>query len=414
MALDFILITQQAQHAYLILTTRAKSIASVNMVVRGMSNLLIFLSILSITNGFGIGSLTPMNTAGVAHLYTPSSSLVVLHAAHPQQQEGHDNESDTGSNSKLLSTLLSRFQGDFDNYNQVFTDRQANKFPREGGGHEHFHVTLIPLPVHFLPDALYPIDIQKDETTCGAVVAAYYFDGMPNRIFRLRMYTLYSTNGDGDGDGDVDQVYMKLYTFDPVLEGKLRQDSEISVQKWPSLIEEHVLQAQLDAFTELKRCDIQWTEQPDVVRHSYLTKFTDALPQDDCIDPVHAIMMNDHEQGGVLLESQMMPGSFIRIQDELSLWGDELWINDRGHDADSKNMVYGNWDEVPYQMKRVATLERDEGVESDVDVYYKRKIVDENLSWTVGAKFRTAEEYEAKMAAVGGVTTKMNQKQAKK
>jgi len=118
-----------------------------------------------------------------------------------------------------------------------------------------FHVTLIPLPVHFLPDVLYPIDIQKDETNCGAIlVAAYYSDGMPNRIFRLRMYTLYSTNG---SNGDGDQVYMKLYTFDPVLEGKLRQDSENSVQKWPSLIEELVIQAQLDAFTALKRCEIQ-------------------------------------------------------------------------------------------------------------------------------------------------------------
>lgn len=398
------------------------------MVFSGVSNLLIFLSLLNITNGFGIGS-------GLAHLYTPSSSPVVLHVH--QQEEGHDNNdanttAGSNSNSKLLSTVLSRFQGDFDNYNQVFSDRQANKFPREGGGHEHFHVTLIPLPVHFLPDVLYPIDInlqnQKDETNCGAVVAAYYFDGMPNRIFRLRMYTLYSTstNGDGNnGDGidgvDVgekegDQVYMKLYTFDPVLEGKLRQESENSVQKWPSLIEEHVLQTQLDAFIELKRCDIQWTEQPDVIRHSYLTKhkLPDSEDVDDCIDPdpVHAVMMNDHEQGGVLLESQMMPGSFIRIQDELSLWGDELWINDRGHDADSKNMVYGNWDSVPYQMKRVATLERDE-VHSDTNVYYERKIVDEDLSWTVGSKFRTDEEYEARMAAVGGVTTKMNQNQGK-
>lgn len=318
-----------------------------------------------------------------------------------------ENENESSNDNTLLSTLLGRFQGDFDNYDQVISDRQEEKLPREGGGHEHFHVTLIPLPIHFLPDALYPI--EKNEASCGAVVAAYYFDGMPNRIFRLRVYTLYSLNSDKEVKKG-DEVHMKLFTFDPVLEGKLRKETENAVQKWPSLIEQHVSQAQLSAFKELDRCDIKWTRKADAIRHAYLTKYTTPADGEDT-DPVHAIMIYDHEKGGVLLESQMMPGSLIRIQDELSVWEDELWINDRGHNAESKAMVYGNWDGIPYQMKRVASLKKEV---NHPDLFYKRTVIDDSLSWTLGGDFRTAEEYEANMAAVGGMTTKMNQKKAGK
>jgi len=48
------------------------------------------------------------------------------------------------------------------------------------------------------------------------------------------------------------------------------------------------------------------------------------------------------------------------------------------------------------------------------DLFYKRTVIDDSLSWTLGGDFRTAEEYEANMAAVGGMTTKMNQKKAGK
>lgn len=311
-----------------------------------------------------------------------------------------ENEYGASNVNTLLPTLLYRFQGDFDNYEQVLSDRQKEKFPRESGGHEHFHVTLIPLPIDFLPDALYPI--EKKESSCGAVVAAYYFDGMPNRIFRLRVYTMYSENVDKEG-GIADEVNMKLFTVDPVLEEKLRQESENAVQKWPSLIEQHVSQANINNFQELDRCDIKWSRKADTIRHSYLTKYTSLGREHK--HPIHAIMMNDHAEGGVLLESQMMPGSMIRIQDELSLWEDALWINDRGHDAESKAMIYGNWDGVPYQMKRVASLKL-----NDSHSVYERTVIDDNLSWTMGSNFRTAEVYEAKMNAIGGCTTKMNQK----
>jgi hypothetical protein len=334
-----------------------------------------------------------------------------------QLQMNTDTNTDTHGTT-LLSTLLSKFQGDFDNYNQVYSDRKSGMLPREGGGHEHFHVTLLPISPSLFPLDVFPIEGKGGanidiESSCGVVVAAYYFDGMPNRIFRLRMYTLYSDEEESraDEESSSEKVKMKLYTFHPMLEGKLRKESEAVVEKWAQIVGDHVSEHKHDSFTELERCDILWTRETHPVRHSYLEKYSDQINTKNLMDPVHAIMVNDHEKGGVLLESQMKPGSYIRIQDELSLWENELWVNDRGHDAESKAMVYGNWNGVPYQMSRVANLSSSS---QDGDGALTRDIIDADLQWTLGGKWRSQEEYETKMADVGGVTTIMNKNASKK
>jgi hypothetical protein len=309
----------------------------------------------------------------------------------------------------LFSTLVSRFQGDFDNYHQVVQDRKMGLTPREGGGHEHLHVTFIPMPLHILPGEMFPV--EKRDDICSAVVACYYFDGMPNRIFRLRMYSLYCGSYDEHDNSMTPQqetVQMRLYTFCPELEKILRLNSEYALEKWLKLISDHVLENGSDSFQLLNRCDIQWTENPDEVRHAYLNKFSSNIHnKSNKSVPIHAKMIYDHEQGGVLLESQMMPGTFIRIQDELSLWQDELWINDRGFDADTKKMVYGNWKGVPYQMIRVTNIGQQNDATNNPG-QYRRTIVSSDLSWTLGEKWRTAQKYDMKIAAIGGTTSQMN------
>jgi hypothetical protein len=47
--------------------------------------------------------------------------------------------------SSIWKGLSDWFQGDFDNYAQVVEDRKQKLEPREGGGHEHFHCTLVPV-----------------------------------------------------------------------------------------------------------------------------------------------------------------------------------------------------------------------------------------------------------------------------
>ena len=114
-------------------------------------------------------------------------------------------------------------------------------------------------------------------------------------------------------------------------------------------------------------------------------------------------MIHDHDIGGVKLESQLQPGTYLQVQDELSLWEDELWINDRGYDAETKVMVYGNWRGIPYKMKRVASLFGDCDDENGEVGNWRRSVVDSSLEWTLGSQWRTEEEYEEKMNAIGGI-----------
>jgi hypothetical protein len=289
----------------------------------------------------------------------------------------------------LFDTLCSCFQGDFDNFDQVLTDRQQSLTPRQGGGHEHFHVTIIPVPIEPIPDELFPI--TKDHRTCFCVIASYYFDGLPDRIFRLRFYIIFK---------HCDNVMMKLFSFDKELEQILRKESSKSPEGWLDLVTSHIKMKSINAFQEFERCDILWKEDPDPTRQSYLQE--NIIP-DDTSDAIHAIMMYDHDDGGVLLESQMMPGTFIRIQDELSLWKNELWVNDRGYDAKTKAMVYGNWNGVPYKLKRVASFQNSEG-------HLMREVFDPSLKWTLGPDYRLRDEYEQKMKSIGGISTVMNRK----
>ena len=294
------------------------------------------------------------------------------------------------ANNSLFDTLCSYFQGDFDNFDQVLSDRQQSLTPRQGGGHEQFHVTLIPVPIEVVPDELFPI--TKDHTSCSCVIASYYFDGLPDRIFRLRFYTIFKT---------VDNhVMMKLFSFDQELERLLRKESSKSTEQWLDILASFVKVKSMDAFQELERCDIMWNKDPDPTRQTYLQE--NDLPI-DADEAIHAIMMYDHNDGGVLLESQMMPGTFIRIQDEISLWKNMLWVNDRGYDAKTKAMVYGNWNGVPYKLKRVASFQYKEG-------HLTREIFNPSLKWTLGPDHRLPGEYEEKMKSIGGISTLMNQK----
>lgn len=294
-----------------------------------------------------------------------------------------------GSKGSSFDKLCSYFQGDFDNFDQVVADRKQSLTPRQGGGHEQFHVTLIPVPIESVPDELFPI--PKECSTCHCVIASYYFDGLPDRIFRLRFYTIFKSQ---------EKVMMKLFCFNNELEQMLRKESSKLTERWLDILRSYVKTNYMSAFQELERCDILWTREPDSIRQTYLQENT--LPS-DFNDSIHAIMMYDHDDGGVLLESQMKPGTFIRIQDELSLWKNELWVNDRGYDAETKAMVYGNWNGVPYKLKRVSSFHYREG-------NFLREIVDPGLKWTLGPDYRQPNEYEQKMTSIGGVSTQMNRK----
>ena len=71
---------------------------------------------------------------------------------------------------------------------------------------------------------------------------------------------------------------------------------------------------------------------------------------------------------------------------------DEIYIHDRGFDPETMRFIYGNQRDIPYQLERVTTMATDR----------TRKVVNNDLKWTLGPTFRTPKEYEAKLANVGG------------
>jgi hypothetical protein len=282
----------------------------------------------------------------------------VLHTATPFSSI---NQASRRSNVHLYASAVvgdgffETFCGDFDNYNQVLTDRQQGMFPREGGGHEHIHCTLVP--------------VSKYER-----LAAFYFDGNPEKIFRFRFYKC------SEDDGS-----MKLYTLSPPLEGLLRK--EMDPTKWPTVYSDYNTGNGDVKIQELPKCDVRWSPDPDPVQHEYALK---AFPDRD---GHHAVMV----YGEAVVDSTMMPGAKILVRDQLSLWDNEFWIHDRGFDPDSMNYIYGNQRGVPYQLQRVCSIQEGE-----------RVIAQKDLEWTLGSQWRTEDEYQAKLKAIDGVSSKLN------
>jgi len=286
------------------------------------------------------------------------------------------------SSEYVLELLQRNFQGDFDNYNQVIQDRKNGLLPREGGGHENFHCTLIPL------------------TEYGRL-AAFYFDGNPRRIFRFRYYELLPPGVSSDS------IEMRLYTLQPDLEALLRQHSETPME-WPNLFAAFDNGSPLeDKINYLPNCEISWSQERDPIQHSYLNTTTTTTPtttfdleEDTCL---HAVMVH----GEAIVDSTLIPGMKIRILDQLSLFDDIFYINDRGFDPKTGAFIYGNQRGVPYRLERVTTLEEDPNETTTTAGRQRRKIVNPDLAWTLGDSWRSPKEYEDRISAAGGLSVQM-------
>ena len=249
--------------------------------------------------------------------------------------------------------FLHTFSGDFDNYDQVLRDRRNGLLPREGGGHEHIHCTLIPV-------------------SNFTRLAAFYFDGNPQKIFRFRFYEI-------DRDGK-----MKLFSLVPPLETLLRK--ELNPMKWPLIFLEFGSSTE-SKLSELYNCDVQWSVVPDPHQHAYAL---DAYPNRQ---GNHAIMV----YGEAVVESTMLPGTKILVRDQLSLWDDEFWIHDRGYDPESMSFIYGNHRGIPYQLQRVTRIQDGE-----------RIVCNGDLKWTLGSDWRTSDMYNDKMRAIHDLSSRCN------
>ena len=195
--------------------------------------------------------------------------------------------------------------------------------------------------------------------------------------------------------------HLTLFTLKPEVEGALRQC--VDPTRWSQIVHSEFVE-EMNGGSELvdvcgcgiplTECEVMWCTSPSRELHAYLfhEDQQNQSASTSIDDAVHAYMINSP----VEIDSSMIPGTKLKVMDELSLWSDELWINDRGYDLDG-NFVYGNQRGIPYAMKRVANIKDD-----------VRNITDYELAWTLGPDWRTDDEYKEKMEAIGGVTTRYN------
>jgi hypothetical protein len=290
--------------------------------------------------------------------------------------------------SSIWKGLSDWFQGDFDNYAQVVEDRKQKLEPREGGGHEHFHCTLVPV-------------------TESTRLAAFFFDGNPDRIFRFRYYEMIPPAANGEA------VEMMLNTLHPDLE-KLLKSQASNPLSWPYMFENFQPADEKESkVNRLTKCEITWSFESDPIQHSYLTD----IPEDDENDSsksLHAVMVH----GPTVVNSTVIPGMQIRIVDQLSLFQNTFYINDRGFDPITGSFIYGNQREVPYRLERVSSISSNSTStitppSSSKDGGLRRIITNSDLEWTMGPDFRSTEKYKRKLELIGGPSVGMNKRSFK-
>eukprot|EP00965_Chrysotila_dentata_P243419 6205402-Pleurochrysis_carterae.AAC.3 len=205
----------------------------------------------------------------------------------------------------LFGEFRNMFQGHFDNVAQVQQDRDNGLSPREGGGHEHIHCHIEPL-AH--------LDGLKEDQ--AAVLASYYFDGQPERLFRTRIYLLQACEADPDFG---DCVEMAIFRVREEKEQQLKENCDSSASiSWDAE----------DTAPDLRipECSIFWRK----------------------IDGRFDGRMRTES---IVVQSPVLKKAIV-VQDDVALSEDSLWCNDRGHDTDG-NYVYGNIHGIPYKMDRV-------------------------------------------------------------
>lgn len=210
--------------------------------------------------------------------------------------------------SRLLDTFLEQFHGHFDNHAQIVANEAAGLAPREGGGHEHIHCVLRHVPVR------------------GAdgphVLATYYFNGRPEAVFRERLYAFDAVTADPQFG---DCVRMAIYKLREPVTARLRAAGELEGYS----ADDVALTAECDLDDELlvPGADVYWRW---------------------CGERFEGEMRTD----SITIVSERT-GDEIVVRDDVALWEDALWVNDRGHDAASGDYVYGNIHGIPYKMARV-------------------------------------------------------------
>ena len=239
--------------------------------------------------------------------------LVTITTVPGKQQQGKEQQQQQQCSERRLDAFLSQFSGHFDNHAQVLANEAEGLFPREGGGHEHIHCMLTPFEIADDDDA--------PTATRRHVLATYYFNGNPFAVFRERLYGFDELSDDPQFGAC---VRMSIYKIRPETAAQLRAATAAGRR----VDEVEFTASDLSDELRIPEADVFWRW---------------------CGERYEGEMRTE----SITLVSERDPTQLLRITDDVAFWGDALWVNDRGSDAESGEYVYGNIHSVPYKMSRV-------------------------------------------------------------
>ena len=187
--------------------------------------------------------------------------------------------------------------GSFDNEQQALEGIAKGKVTASTGGHEYVCASITSHP--FRPELL---------------VAQYYFDNDTSKTFRFRYYEFLRNES-----FPWRRVIMRIHRPLLTTEIKLKAISYNVTSYLPGLESE---------FELLRGCDVIWQKFP------WQNVYQGKLENDVCT----VCSLRD-------------PTIELFVKDDLKLWMNELWINDRVYDKQG-NQLIGNSDGIPYKMKK--------------------------------------------------------------
>jgi len=190
---------------------------------------------------------------------------------------------------KQMTQLLQWFPGEFDNNQQVVSERES----KAANPHEWIHS-------HF---------VRVNQPALGPVVfyVEQYQNGNPDDIYRQRLYTF-------TADAAANAIVLRIYSFpdDAAVRGAHRDPSKLAALTLASL-------------RALPGCEVYWTFDGQ--------SFQGAMKPKACTVVSRA------------------SGKPIFISDDLTLTADEIWISDRAVDEAGKP-VFGHPEGIHHKLRR--------------------------------------------------------------
>lgn len=190
---------------------------------------------------------------------------------------------------RQMAQLLQWFPGEFDNNQQVVTERET----KAANPHEWIHSHFVRVTQPQLGDAVFYVE--------------QYLDGDPTKIYRQRLYTFTPDNSAG-------AIVLRIYSFpdEAVVRGAHLDPSKLNG-------------LQLAQLRALPGCEVSWRFDGK--------RFTGSMREKAC---------------RIVSRTSGKP---IFISDDLTLTADEIWISDRAVDEEGKR-VFGHPDGIHHKLRR--------------------------------------------------------------